>query len=571
MAEQKGKLYSTAQTEERKGRTWLKSNLLPFRVQIVWLTVLAVFTTAFSVVFSFLVRYLVNGAAAGDKRQLIVFSVVLVALLFVRIVLQTLKNYMTERAAARMVAQLRGRLFAHTLRTEYASLEKYHSGDLLTRMTADVSEVSSASVTLLPATVGMIVQAVGAFVALVVIDALFTCIYVGCCALGGVIAALCRKRLKRYQKEISAADGESRSFIQESQASVMTVKAYSAETRTAEKSSVFLERYYNRRMARNVLRTGVNGLFALLGGLGMIFALVWCGVGILNGSNDYGSLFSVLLLLGQLQRPVGAISGVLPTYYAREAAAERLEEIDSLPEERAETAAEETVVALGGENVSFGYETETKAVLKGANFEVPLGMRVCITGESGSGKSSLFKLLLSVYTPTYGTLYKVNDLDEKSPLTVADRRLFAYVPQGNFLFSGSIRENLSFFRGEDLPSDEELAAALKTACADFVLELPEGLETVLHERGSGLSEGQIQRLAVARALLSKRKILLLDEATSALDGGTEARLLQNLARENKTCFIVTHRPAALQDADYILHVSDGNVSLTASKKEGANG
>ncbi len=553
--------------EQSMGKKWLKSNLLPFRMQIIWLTVLAVSATALAVSFSYLVQFLVNGAESGNRSQLILFSIILVALLIARIALQTLKSYLTERANARMTARLRGSVFSHTLRAEYASLEKYHSGDLLNRMTSDVAEVAGDSVTLLPATVGMIVQAVGAFAALLALDPLFTVIYVGSCALGGLLAALCRKRLKRIQKEISAADGESRSFIQESQSSVMTVKAYSAEARTEKKSATLLEKYYRKRMERNRLRTGVNGVFSLLGGLGMIFALVWCGLSILRGEGDYGSLFSVMLLLGQLQRPVGAISAVLPMYYAREAAAERLAEIEALPTERVNEADETDVdvVAIGAEGVSFSYDAESKPLLSDVNLEFAIGSRVCITGESGSGKSSFFKLLLSVYAPTEGNFYKRTQSGEKHSFTAEDRRLFAYVPQGNFLFSGTIRENLCFFSGDDAPKDERLYAALETACADFVYDLPMRLDTPLHERGGGLSEGQVQRLAVARALLSERKILLLDEATSALDGETEKKLLENLAKANRTCIIVTHRPAALEGADVILHVQDGRVQLVRGK------
>ncbi len=557
---------------QARGKAWLKKELTPFRFAVAWLTVLAVLTTALSVAFAYLVRYLVNGAAAGNTQTLIAYAIVLIVLLLVRIALQILKNYLTERACARMTTELRAKSFSRLLRADYSALEAYHSGDLLNRLTSDVNEVATDSVALLPAVVGMAVQAVGAVAALVALDPLFTGIYASCALVVGGFTALCRRSLKRIQKALSQADGNSRAFIQESEASVMTIKAYGAEGRTDEKSNALLADYYQKRMERNKIRTGVNGVFSLLGGLGTIFALVWCGISIVQGQGDYGALFSVMLLLGQLQRPVTAFSSIMPLYYAREGAAERLCEISLLQEEAADTSACEAyeVRAVEAENLSFSYRKGNRVLFDGASAQIGAGELVCITGESGSGKSTFFKLLLSVYHADEGGFHLCVERDgaeERLPLTAAHRALFAYVPQGNFLFSGSIYENLCFFAPNGEASDEQIRSALETACAEFVYELKEGLNTPLQERGGGLSEGQVQRLAVARALLSAREILLLDEATSALDEQTEERMLANLARARKTCMIVTHRPAALRLADRVLHVEGGKIVRKAGRNQ----
>ena len=209
--------------------------------------------------------------------------------------------------------------------------------------------------------------------------------------------------------------------------------------------------------------------------------------------------------------------------------------------------------------LTFDYGRER--LFSEADAEFAKGGVICITGESGSGKSTLFKLFMHIYAPLSGGIYAIAG-DEEHLLTERERGLFAYVPQGNFLFSGTIRENLAFFSEEENEAtlEERERRALKAACAEFVFGLPEGLDTPLRERGGGLSEGQLQRLAVARALLSERPILLLDEATSALDGETEKRLLENIRKEkNKTCLIVTHRPAALEIADVVLRVQGGKI------------
>ncbi len=557
------------QREKRKednGTAWLKRELSPYRRSVLFLVFLTVLSSLLSVAFAYLVRYLVNGASDGNGRLLLFFAAVLVLLLIARIAVRTAGNYLSERARARISVGLRQKLFAKALRSDYVALEKYHSGDLLTRLTADVSEVASDTVNISPAVAGMAVQGIGAIGALLSLDPLFTLLFAAGAAAVGAVGVLLRKKLKKYHRELTEADGESRSFMQESIASALTLKAYGAEERTAEKSGAFLADYYRKRMKSNRLRTGTNGAFSLLSNLGFIFALVWCGVRILRGDSDFGTLFSTVLLLGQLQYPLTSFSAVMPVYYARAASAERLQEIDREPEEPCSencSADYGNLLRISAEHLSFGYGRGE--ILSDAGMSVDKGSIVCITGGSGAGKSTLFKLLLSVYAPDKGEIRlffrRGKDVFSR-PLTKGDRKLFAYVPQGNFLFSGSVRENLLFFSPEKDPKrlEEKMRSALKTACAEFVFELPDGPDTSLRERGGGLSEGQLQRLAVARALLSERPVLLLDEATSALDGETEGRLLSNLkGEEGKTCLIVTHRPAALGIADRILHIRDGKI------------
>ena len=216
-------------------------------------------------------------------------------------------------------------------------------------------------------------------------------------------------------------------------------------------------------------------------------------------------------------------------------------------------------MAFSIEDLSFSYGREE--IFSKASVVLPAKEIICVTGASGTGKSTLFRLLMNVYSPNIGGIY-LQTKDEKTLLTAKARGLFAYVPQGNFLFSGTIRENLTFFYDKGELSEEQIKNALKTACAEFVYELPQGLETELSEHGAGLSEGQLQRLAIARALISNRPVLLLDESTSALDAETEKSVLENLKNlNNKTCLIVTHRPAALEIADRVAHVENGKIYI----------
>jgi ATP-binding cassette subfamily B protein len=548
--------------KEVKAKAWLKRETRPYGTRVFFLAVLTVATTAFTLAFAYLVRYLINSATAGDSKQLWIFSGILLATLLLKILLKTLNGYYAEKLRAKIYTGLQRKTFAKILRCNYAGVQQYHSGELITRLTSDIQEISVDTVGLTPALAGMVVQCLGAIAALLTIDPIFTLIYVVCGALFGAITALFRRQIKKKHKEVLEADEKSRAFMHEGVSSIMTIKAYGAEHKTDEKVAMLSDIYYYKRLKRNALRMQMSFVFNLLSNFGLIFAIVWCSVSVLHGNNDYGAILSVVLLLIQLQQPLTSASTIIPVFYSRIASAERLAELDEIqPEELSKNTSNpfaiyETIHSIQLKNLSFSYDRD--AIFDEANAEFKKGEIVCLTGASGSGKSTLFKLLLDVFKPTEGAIFLCGE-NNQTILTAKERVLFAYVPQGNFLFSGTIYENLTFFTDAPI-TDEDLRQAITTACAEFVYDLPDGLNTRLAEGGEGLSEGQLLRLAVARAVLSKRPILLLDEATSALDAETEKKLLENIQTlTNKTCLIVTHRPAALDIADRILNVEDKKI------------
>lgn len=549
------------QTSEQ-GKAWLKQEMRPYRASIAFITVLYVLATVASLAFAYFVQYLVKGAEDGDTNSILLFSGILLGILVIKIGSHVFYNYQSERIRGKMTSEKRSALFGKLLRADYATVGKYHSGDLLNRLTSDLSEVVVDSVGLPPSLIGMAVQCAGAIAALITLDPLFTGLYVLCGIVGGGVMALFRKRVKQYHKQFMQADGDSRAFIQEGISSLLTIKAYGAENRMAERSLRHSNEYYRTRMKRNLLHSFMTLLTAILGNIGLIFAVIWCSFRMLNGAMEFGMMLSVILLLNQLQQPFASVSGIIPVIFSRQASAERLAEISfevesaALPESRIDY---DNFSALRFENVSFDYGREK--VLNSVSMSINKGETVCIVGNSGSGKSTLFKLMLGVYEPTSGEIQV--ECSEGEPFLGARcaNNLFAYIPQGNFLFTGTIRENVLFF-AEETPSDEEIQKVLITAQAGFVFDLPDGLDTMLNERGAGLSEGQQQRLAIARALLSNRPILLLDESTSALDSQTEKELLSAIQTlQNKTCVLVTHRPAALAIADRVYEILDGEVSV----------
>ena len=551
---------STEKASE-KGKAWLKREMRPYRASIAFLTIISVLTALSSLAFAYLVRFMVSGTQSKDMDGIVLISGILLAILGLKILSTVAYGYFSERLRCKMIAKERKKIYGNLLYSDYETLSDFHSGDLLNRITSDLAEVVTDTVGLTPTLVGIFVQSVGAIVALLSLDPIFTAIYVVCGALGGGLMSMFKKRVKHYHKEFMIIDGNARSFMQEGLTSLLTIKAYNAENRMYSQNGQYSKSYYRARMKRNKLRSVMSALTQLLSNVGLIFAIIWCSIRLMNGEIDFGVMLSVVLLLNQLQHPFSAVSSVIPVIFSRQASAERLCEITALAvskkRESMPAVDYSNMKAINVENVSFNFGEEQ--VLDDVSISFKKGENVCIIGNSGSGKSTLFKILLGVFSPASGRISVEMEDGEQIAFHGNHSGLFAYVPQGNFLFSGTIRENLLFFANKDV-SDEEIHKALDIAQAEFVFDFPDGLEKMISERGVGLSEGQQQRLTIARALLSNRPVLLLDEATSALDGETERNLLTAIKQlKNQTCILVTHRPAALEIADSVYEIIDGKI------------
>lgn len=545
---------SKINSEIPESKKRLKADIKPYAVKIAVLTVLSVAVSLLSVGFAYLTQFLINGASGGDNRLIRLFSVILICVLLARIAIRAINAYLTEKYRAEMAETISEKAFYKALKGKYARLADFHSGEIVNRVLADSREIAADTVSIAPVTAGLAAQLAGCLIALFTTDKLFTLILI---VGGGLIfglSALFKKTLKKYQKEIMSLDGKNKSFLQETISSALTIKAYNAEEKTAEKSKKIMSAYTKKRLDRAKTYSFVNVLYSLISNMGLLFAVVWCAVAVVNGKMEYGAILSVVLLMEQLQRPLTSFASVMPVVYARAASAERLYEIETFEEEKTgePVVSYDSISGIKFDNVGFSYGRNV--VFDDFSAEFRKGDFVCLVGRSGIGKSTLFKLLLAFYKPTSGEI-KIISKDGEKPIDETDRGLFAYVPQGNFLFSGTIRENLTFFSGES-PSEEELKTALETAVAEFVYDLPDKLETRLTERGGGLSEGQLQRLAVARAVLSGRPILLLDEATSALDEATETELLRRLKLNGeRTVIMITHRPAATEICDSVIRLA----------------
>jgi ATP-binding cassette subfamily B protein len=374
-----------------------------------------------------------------------------------------------------------------------------------------------------------------------------------------------RRLLKKHHQRVQATDGVLRVFLSERLGSLMILRAFEQEKAAMAQGDALMGQHKAARMKKNHVSNVFHSGFSFAVNCVYVFGAIYCGCRIMNHTMSYGTFTAVLQLISQAQMPIGNISGYFPKYSAMLASAERLMEAESY-ESEPENAAVEDIAAyyrdhfesIGLRNAGFTYlasgDGENRpTVLKDLNLQIGKGEYVAFCGPSGCGKSTVLKLLMSMYTLDEGQRF-VADREGEHPLTAAWRGLFAYVPQGNHLMSGTIREVVTFNAPREDGQDRRIYQALKIACAEqFIKDLPQGLDTQLGERGAGLSEGQMQRIAIARAIYAERPILLLDEATSALDEQTEAKLLDNLrSMTDKTVIIVTHRPAALDITDKII-------------------
>ena len=530
---------------------------------ICWLTAAQVANALFCVLFALGSRGVIDSAVAGDValfyRACMVQGIIILGILLSL----TMLRHLRERIRADLEREWKRGLLHGLLHGEYAEVSAYHSAELLNRLNNDVSKVNDGILTILPSAAAMLTRLFAAVVILGTLDAGFTLLIA---ALGAVVilgTSWMRRRLKQMHKRVSEHDGIVSGFLQETMEKLLMVQSMDVSQEIEQRSDVLLDdRYALQRKQKNISLFTNTGISLMSYGAGFA-ALCWCAARMLRGQMSFGSLTAVTQLVSQLQTPFVNLSGVLPKYTAMVASAERLMELAQIqgepaPMDRDPRELYARMDTLRAENLTFSYDRDV--ILQDASFSLPKGAFAVITGPSGIGKSTLLKLLLGIFHPEKGTL-SLQCGKEKTLLDRSTRRLFAYVPQGNLLLSGTIRENLTIVRPN--ATEEEVSHAVWVSTMDeFLPSLPQGLDTVLGESGAGLSEGQAQRLAIARAVLGGAPILLLDECTSALDAQTEQTVLTRLRNlPDKTCIAVTHRPAALALSDWQLDIRDGHIFL----------
>ena len=543
---------------KRSALVWIAKRIRRRIPGICVMIFLQICSSLLSVWFALGTRGVIDSASSQNWADFRHACLYLGAIILGLLVCYVLVRGLRDRIVCDLERDWKKRLLNSLLRGEYTSVSGYHSAELLNRMNGDVARINEGVLGILPGAVSMVVRLVAAVAVLGALDLRFTLMMV---AMGIVLigaTGLMRGRLKELNKKVAAHDGKVSGFLQETMEKLLLVQAMDIAPEVERRADGLLEeRYRLQRKRRNVSLLTGTGMNLLSLGVSFL-ALVWCAGQMLLGQMSFGSLTAVLQLVNQLQTPFMSLSGVMPRYAAVLASAERLMELEDIPRESEPAEMEPLALyaegeALRGEKLRFSYDRDL--LLENGEFTLPKGCFAVITGSSGIGKSTLLKLLLGILRPEKGALW-LQTRQGAVPLNRSTRRLFAYVPQGNLLFSGTIRENLTITK-PDATEEELRQAVYVSAMEEFLPQLPNGLDTVLGENGQGLSEGQAQRLSIARAWISGAPVLLLDECTSALDAATEETVLRRLRElPDRTCIAVTHRPAAVELADYQLHMED---------------
>ena len=610
---------AAAHEQDKVTYAWLFAQSRAQHGRIVALSVLCALQAAVLVGFALACRAVIDQAVAGNAAGLLASAAALAGVIVSQLVLRLAINGTQERIRARFALELRKSMLDSIFAARYGNVLRFHSGELSNRMFSDVQVVSNGVSTIIPSFVSMIAQLVFAIAVLALISPPMVALFAGAALLSFVLARTLRGRLKALHRAVQEKEGAVRVFLQEALEHQLVIRSFGAQPATSAHADALQEDHFGAQMRRRGWSIAANASFAFFFNALYAVALTWCAFELLHGTMSYGTLMAVLQLVARIQAPVSSLSGMLPQLYQTLASAERLMEVAELPhsENRLPLTAAEFYQRLSGVRIcdlAFSYRDEEGGgevasadalgcdaadgevagvlsdaaddVLAGQAAEsegdagekaapsssedevaslscegafVPKGSFVVVEGPSGSGKSTLFKLVLGAYDAE-GFAYEL--ADSACAASQVPPGVFAYVPQDNFLFAGSVRENVAFAAPD--ATDGQVKRACETACAwGFVEELPQGLDTMIGEHGQGLSQGQLQRLAIARAVCSGAPIMVLDEVTSALDDATEAAVLANIAAlPGKTVFVAAHRAKAREFATLRLRVENGVMSET---------
>ncbi len=460
------------------------------------------------------------------------------------------KNILGIKAQNRMQQQMLDRI----LRSEWHGKENRHSGDVLNRLEFDVNAVVHFLTETLPNTLSVLLMFLGSFFYLFSMDKMLAVVIVAALPIFISLSRLYVGQMRKLTRQVRDSDSKVQSVLQETIQNRMLIKTLESDDAMVDKLEDTQSELRKNVVKRTRFSVFSNLILNFGFALGYLFAFLWASLRMIDNTLTFGGMTAFLQLVGKIQGPARNLTQLVPAFVSVFTAAERLMELEENPlEEQGEPIEIKAPCGVRLTNVSYAYNKADGNVIDKLDFDFYPGSCTAILGETGAGKTTLIRLILALLRPSDGKIEIYNSRKSKE-LSPRLRCNFVYVPQGNTLMSGSIRDNLRLGRLD--ATDEEMYEALRAACADFVQELPDGLDTSCSESGGGLSEGQAQRIAIARALLRNRSVMLFDEATSALDPETEKQLLHNiLAHHDKTIIFITHRPAVVDYCDQTLKIN----------------
>lgn len=567
---------------------WLWKELLPILPTVIVIIVVGALGSVLSIYMAFISKDLIDSAVQAQVGFVKKYAMFFGGVIILQIVVNALLTLATMKAGEKSANTLRARIFKHMTESDYMTVTAYHSGDVLTRMTSDVGAVIGLFVGLVPTIIALLVQLFGAFFALFIYSKPLAILAFTAAPLTLLTSRFFAGALSRLSKQIQEAESKYRSYMGESVQNMLIIKTFEMADQTVSRFKTLQYNRFDLVVKRTKLNIGLSSVLSLGYFTGYFLAFYFGAMGLVAGTITFGTMAAFLQLVERIQSPFMSLAKSIPALISVAVSAERLMTFEAI--ELDDAHAKKLKWEQAGftvENLSFTYKPqlvfeveeenltgEDKGltpsgsakvdggmVLNRINLEAAPGDIIGIVGQSGEGKTTLVRLLLALTRPEEGSIYFRDSFGNVETASAATRGLISYVPQGNTLFTGTIKENLGF--GKVDATDEELMNMMeKVSAKAFVEELEDGLETVIGERGLGISEGQAQRIAIARALLRDKPILILDEVTSALDTETEAQIMASIQSNiaGKTCVIITHRPSTLAYCNRVYKITKGHVT-----------
>lgn len=549
---------------------------IPFLIFSIVVNVIFALIGIYNVTVS---KSLIDSAISGDSDATIRWLITMLVITLISMLSSPVTSFMSTHSSTKLTQNIQRKIYQHIQCSDWLEQSKFHSVSLLTRVTSDVGNISSAILGTIPSLVSLSVTLIGSFYTLInwAPSIAFVAVFIGPFLI--IVGRYFSSKLKALYKEAQEEDVKYRSFMQESIQNIMIVKTFCMEKINMHRLVEIQDNKYRIAMRNTKLSVMTSMSMSFCSSLAYFTIFTWGVLNIAKGLSTYGTFTGMLQLYNKVQAPFSSLASMIPGLISTIAAAERLMEIEAIPVEKMADERElddiaNLEVALDTvsskissefdrpeiifENVSFAYKANNN-ILNNIDLTIKPGETLAFVGPSGEGKTTMIRLILSLINATEGNvLLSENNLVKSMNRNY--RELISYVPQGNTLFSGSIRDNLKY--GKPNASDDEIFQALKSACAfDFINDLEDGLDTMIGEKGVGISEGQAQRIAIARSFLRERPILILDEATSALDPETEVAVLKAVRSlpTKPTCIIITHRPSALNICNRIMKLEKGHL------------
>ncbi len=541
---------------------WMITKTKPFFWSLMLILLLNFSISVTGIGSTVITKYIIDGATGAGKVFTAQGVTILVVLTLVSMAVSAFSGIITTLINERYAFSIRLKVYDNVLRAKWQKIMSFHSGDIVTRLTGDIEAVSNGISSIIPNFIFLLVRLIIAFCVLFFYDHFLALAALIIGPVGVLLSLIFSGKLKYYQEELRKTESEYRSFLQETVENITVVKTFEQEASCGEKLLQLRNKRLKLIVKRNKLNIAISLCIRFTFSAGYLIAFCWGIFRLSNHSITYGTMSIFLSLVSQVQGPIVDLGSIIPQFITILASTGRVLEIDSI---EIENSAEQTIsiktnnIGLKIDNVSFSYGREV--ILENINLDIKPNDIVGIVGYSGSGKTTLVRLILALVSPEEnGKLNFYDDTGAIEKASASSRRFISYVPQGNTLISGTIAENL--YSGNKDATQDDMWQALEIAdAAEFVKELDDGLQTIIGEKASGLSEGQAQRIAIARAIIKTAPILILDEATSALDALTEDRIIKNMCESNllHTCFIITHRRSMLSFCTRALEIDDKHI------------